>query len=53
MGVFEVLDMVREGTWRAGGEGKNKRIDQVMSDMSDAIKYVQRFRTTLFYEEKD
>ena len=40
MGVFDVLDMVREGTWRAGVEGKNKRIDQVKSDMSQDIKDV-------------
>lgn len=30
--MFDVLDMVREGTWRAGVEGKNKRIDQMQKD---------------------
>ena len=40
MGVFDMLDMVRENTWKAGIEQKENRLEKVKLLAGDFVKWV-------------
>ena len=39
MGVFDMLDMVRENTWKAGIEQKENRLEKVKILAGDFVNY--------------
>ena len=50
MGVFDMLDMVRENTWKAGIEQKENRLEKVKFLARDFVKWVLITDKLLFWD---
>ena len=50
MGVFDMLEIVRENTWKAGIEQKENRLEKVKILARDFVKWVLKTDELLFWD---